>query len=555
MLIESCKRQLFVNIIDMRLRKILQSLFFKELVDRNNELIQENKKLLNDFTGSEIKIKENQKKHDKSIKSLMDELTQLKTGLYLKDRRRIENILEFNHELINPLNIAISYIDDILQKEPDIKEISFVKTILDKMIGEISNSLEEERLNLGVKIYNHNQIANLSNIILGISEIYKPVILNKNVELKTNITKDLFVRAAPEAIEKIFTNLVENAIKYTPEEGQITLGLELNNSKISFFVKDTGLGIPKEELKHIFVPFYRLKTSVGNDSYGLGLSLVKKLVEDIKGEITVKSDYNKGAEFVVSINNYKLKSEDEISDYTFTSDKLPDRYEDVGDVEELGKRETILIVDDNISMLYFFKDKLQANYNIYFAKNGNDALKKLGGISVVPDLIICDIIMDEMDGIKFKQVLNSHEEFKCIPFIFLSVKSFFKDKLEGMEQGSIDYVFKPFKWPDFKSKIEAVISTTKAQKEKLLSSVGNKKFTDEDFEQFKQEKFDLNCTKFDLSNQEKKIVDYLFKSKSNKDIADKLNISPNTLSVHITHIYNKLQVNSRVEAMQRMYNF
>ena len=538
----------------MRLKKVLLGLFFRKIVDSNNKLTKEVERLQNETFVLKKEIKKLQEEYNESVKELMAERIDIDTGYYLKDQRRIENMLEFNHELINPLNIAISYVDDLLQKEPDSKDIAFTKTILSKILSEISNSLEEERLSLGIKIYNHDQIANLSNILQGIAEIYKPVILKNKIEFKTNITKDLFVRAAPEAIERILTNLLENAIKYTPEDGQISFGAEPDKDKISFFVKDTGLGIPEKELKHIFKPFYRLRTNEGQDSYGLGLSLVKKLVEDIKGEISVSSGHNKGAEFIIKIDNYKLKSEDKVSEYSFTNDKLPDRHEDVDDLLQQGQHDTLLIVDDNVSMLQFFKDKLNDSYNIFFAKNGNDALKKLEEISVIPDLIISDIIMDEMDGIKFKQVLNSHEEYKCIPFIFLSVKSFFKDKLEGMEQGSIDYIFKPFKWPDLKSKIEAVIANSKAQKEKLLKSVSNKKLTDENFEQLKKAKYESNTIKYELSNQEKKVVDFLFKLKSNKDIADKLNISANTVSAHLTRIYNKLNVNSRLEVMNKMYS-
>ena len=531
----------------MGAKQNIQKWFQNRLPRENQLLLQENKSL-------KEKLKNIGQEHNQMNDSLINNMALSDLGNYAKERVTIENILEFNHELITPLNLAVNYVNDFLKEEPGNKEISYTKSILDKTISLISNSLEEERLNVGIKIYDHKQISNISNIIQGITDIYEKAIVKNNVKLTTDIKKGLLVRAAPEAIEKVFTNLLENAIKYTPEGGEITINLNSDNKKINFFIKDTGPGIPEKELKYIFIPFYRVKTDERGNSYGLGLSLAKKLVDDMKGSISVESSLNGGAKFIVGFDACKPGPAEKESEYNYTSDMLPDKYNQIEDVVVPAHREALLIVDNNISLLQFFKDKLEGSYNLYFAQNGKRALKKLDEIPVIPDLIISDIIMDEMDGIKFKQVLNVREEYKCIPFIFLSVKSFFKNKLEGLELGSIDYVYKPFVWPELQSKIEAVIVNFKAQKENLLRNVGKQKLTDENYRQHKKDMFVSNCVKYNLTPQEKKVIEHLLQMNSTKDIADKLCVTKNTAGTHIANIYNKLGVSSRLEAMHMMYN-
>ena len=242
---------------------------------------------------------------------------------------------------------------------------------------------------------------------------------------------------------------MSNAFKFTPEHGIIKVGLTLEDQKVNLVVKDTGKGIAQEKVNQIFERFY----SESPENYtgtGIGLSLSKKLIDLHRGDIMVESEKGMGATFKVSIP---------IGKDNFSSDELivdPETYiynRPVLDTDhftmpqsnsyaEVGKSgQTILIVEDNKEISAYLSDHF-SNYNTVVAENGRTGYEIAR--EVMPDIIISDIMMPEMDGLEFcgkikQDVLTSH-----IPVILLTAKSAVEQKIEGLETGADAYVEKPF---------------------------------------------------------------------------------------------------------------
>ncbi len=503
-----------------------------------NELLETEKKELKD------RINKIEKEHNLTIKELIGETERAETIFLFQEKQKIIDYLDFFHEMLNALNVAYNSINDYLKNKP-IEELEIVWTITRNLTKEIASFIEEEKIYIGNDIFNHEKVADFSNIVSCVLDIYKPAINSKQIALETKISKRVYVKADPLAIEKIVTNVLENAIKYTSNKGNIAVTLKIDEDKNILTIKDDGIGIPESDIKHIFKPFYRLKTRGEYKGFGLGLTMVKKIVDKIGGEITATAKLKQGAEFNIVFNTYKLAKGEKAPSHTLSNDILPNKFQQSDDLIE-GNRDTLLIVEDNYNMQQYFSKELKARYNMYFAKNGKQALEKLGKLKILPNMIISDIMMETMDGVEFKTKLNSISDYKHIPFIFLTAKVSFKDKIHAMKLGSVDYIYKPFNFKELQTKINSIITNNKAQKYLLLKAIGKNNTEEFDIEKARLEKLETKCKLFDLTKAENQVIELLLlKKRSVKEISRDLFISEHTTKKHITNIYAKMNVSGR----------
>ncbi len=528
---------------------------------KTNELIEEiqRQKVTNELLKAENnelknRIKKIEGEHTFRIRELISILEQSEIENVLLEKQKVIDHLESFHEILNSLNIAHNYLSDYISKEPKIEELNIVKSLLGNLVKVTSNHLEEEQICVGKSNFDNEEISDFSHIVFSILEIYKPILKRKHINLKSDIIENIFIKADSIAIEKITLNVLENAIKYTPDKGNVAVVLNVNNNKATLTIKDDGIGIPESDIEHIFKPFYRLNTKDKYKGFGLGLSLVKKIVDEIGGEITAECALNKGSEFNIVFDAYKLSKGEKVSEYKLSNDTIPDNFNDITDVIE-GDRDALLIVEDNLNMQSYLRKGLKDNYNLYFAKEGKQALEKLKTLHPLPNMIISDIVMDRMDGIEFKTKLNSIKDYKHIPFIFLSAKASFKDKIKAMELGSVDYIFKPFKFKDLETKINSIITNNKAQKSAFIKAVGDNKSEEINFEKARSEKLAAKCKLFDLTKTEKQVIELLLLKKMKTiDIANKMYVSINTIRKHLTNIYRKMNVSGREGAEKLVFD-
>lgn len=336
------------------------------------------------------------------------------------------------------------------------------------MSADIINFFDLERFNKGIAVYNRDLVSNFSEILKDNLILFKEFAKKRDIELKVTIQDEVFVKADPVAINRVINNLIENAIKFSNDECVIEITLQTHKEKIIFSVKDCGIGIPPEMHKKVFEPYYQIGNQKRNiQGMGLGLPIVKKVIQDLYGEIHIDSNPKKAPGTTINVMLPKhIVSENEVVSPNITHNTISDDIDNVNIKEGVQdvNRPTILIVEDNVSMVNYLLKKLQVNYNVYFGLNGSDALKKMKSMPMPPDLIISDIMMDKLDGYTFAKIISNDPAYSHIPFIFLSAKSARTDKLQGLKLGAIDFIQKPFSMSELTLKIEAILANAGKQK-------------------------------------------------------------------------------------------
>ena len=280
-------------------------------------------------------------------------------------------------------------------------------------------------------------------------------------------------------LEKILINILSNAFKYTDEKGTVAIELKIiatdkppfeNVAKIN--IKDTGQGIPSEQISHIFERFFQTSnTSDLQVGSGIGLALTKELVELHKGSIEVQSELDKGTVFTIRIPIGEtgleagiLKTEKKL--LLNSANELTD-YIQPNEVSKADKSAPLLLlVEDNDDVRMYIKNQLELDYRIIESANGAEGLDR--AIEIIPDLIISDVMMPKMDGIEMCKTLKTNDKTSHIPIIMLTAKAERADKIEGLQTGADDYLMKPFDAEELKVRIQNLIE----QRRRLQKSIG-----------------------------------------------------------------------------------
>ncbi|WP_148270452.1 hybrid sensor histidine kinase/response regulator transcription factor [Haliscomenobacter hydrossis] len=288
----------------------------------------------------------------------------------------------------------------------------------------------------------------------------------------------------PEKLRQIVSNLLSNALKFTPESGNIYLSIDrsFQNEKpfLQITVKDTGIGIPEQQLPHIFDRFYQVDDSPTRqgEGAGIGLALTKELVNLLQGEIRVKSPVtgsNKGAEFTVLLP-LQLAAET-------IAEGLPDAWAGSWAATanpqlatptplETTYRQLILLVEDNPDVAAYLHSCLP-EYRLEFAKDGLEGFDK--ATELIPDLIISDVMMPRMDGFTLCQHLRNDERSSHIPIILLTAKADFESKLTGLDRGADAYLEKPFQPEELRLRIKKLLELREKLKQHYLQAFGLRK--------------------------------------------------------------------------------
>jgi two-component system sensor histidine kinase ChiS len=368
----------------------------------------------------------------------------------------------------------------------------------------------------------------------------------------------VFVKADPVAINRIVNNLIENAIKFSENDCVIEIALQSLEYKVVFSVKDCGPGIPPEMHKKVFEPYYQIANQKrSTQGMGLGLPIVKKVIQDLDGDIQIDSNIKMapGTKIVVILNKHNKAYDEAIStDVTIGKNRMADS-EELNLKEDIydDKKESILILEDNISMLNYLIKKLTEEYNVFAALNGHDALVKLKGLKIKPDLIISDIMMDKMDGYAFAKIISNDPAYNHIPFIFLSAKSSQTDRLQGLKLGAIDFIQKPFSINELSKKIDSIIVNANKQKKAALNVAFNALLGSANFKSpLAANNFNQNCQLYNLTLREQEIAKLICEGNKYKDIGETLFIAERTVTKHVQNIFEKVQVSNKIELNNKL---
>lgn len=374
------------------------------------------------------------------------------------------------HEFRTPLTLILNPLDEIQKK---IIHVSGVEEDLllirrnAKRLLTLVNDLMDLR-----KIENGNGELELSSFNFNdfIQEIYysfQVTARQRDIALQLSLPEiPILATFDKDALEKVFFNLLSNALKFTPEGGTVILAIFLiegEKPRIHIEVKDTGVGISNEDISKIFKPFalshQDLHGQMGGS--GVGLTIARAIVEKHQGTISVRRREPHGTCFSIDLPWRYDKCYEMAAQYTL--DESEDVVDSASSFKVTSISETILLVDDNVEILTYLQKKLSRNFKVITAQNGREALEVLGKENM--SLVVSDVMMPEMDGMELCTYIKENPSFCHLPVILLTAKSMTMYVEEGFQAGADDYLVKPFKVSTLIVRINNILSGRKKLKE------------------------------------------------------------------------------------------
>lgn len=394
-----------------------------------------------------------------------------------------------SHEFRTPLTIILGSIERIRREIGDKladKDFAPLSRNASRLLQLINQLLELSRIESGAVKLSVTE-DDIVKFLKRIAVTFSSLAFQKNLTLKIydipiesyQTTESIQVYYDQKKMETVFYNLLSNAIKFSPEGETINISINIDNDFVKIMFINRGIEIPQNDLDRIFDRFYQVDDS-GTRNFegtGIGLALVKEYVELHKGTIEVSSIKNKvtftvllrkgknhfrDTDFVTSI------AEDEIENVHF-SDQISNQVDEkVSEFHESDKT-IILIVEDNFDLRKMIKEILSDNYSVLEAENGVRGLELAE--DHIPDLIISDIMMPQMDGYELARRIKLNEKINHIPLILLTAKAAAEDKLEGLEIGADDYLIKPFNEEELKIRVRNLIKIRRQMREKYQAQM------------------------------------------------------------------------------------
>ncbi len=385
-----------------------------------------------------------------------------------KEKEMYESKINFftniAHEIRTPLSLIIAPLEKIIRSgdgnEQTKKHLDSIERNTNRLLDLVNQLLDFRKIENDMFILNCH-LQSIEKIIQKVIRQYEQDCKLHNIEITVDIEKDVISYTDSEALYKIISNLISNAIKFTKDK--IKIKLTVSGDDYSLSVEDNGVGIKESYFDKIFESFYQIQIgdNAVNKGSGLGLCLSKTLAQKLGGDIYVKSEYGKGSLFTLTlpIKNSEIKDSEieKIKDEdTPLSAKMP----------ESGQN--ILIVDDNSELRTFIKECLSDKYSISEAGNGAEALKVLEKENI--DIIISDIMMPVMDGLELCNELKSNIAYSHLPLILLSAKTDTSTKIDGLKKGADVYIEKPFSIEQLEAQIISIIENRDKIRKSFIKS-------------------------------------------------------------------------------------
>ncbi|MFB9056180.1 two-component regulator propeller domain-containing protein [Mariniflexile ostreae] len=421
------------------------------------------------------------------------------------DQLKFQFFVNVSHEFRTPLTLILSPVDKILSNfnnDPETirKSAITIQRSARRLLHLVNQLLDYRKMDVGMAPLQLEK-GDIVKFSEDIFSLFKDLALKKAINYQFQASSKSIVSLFDfDKIEKIITNLISNAIKFTNNDGEITISVNevkktQSKSKNLFFrkeklgdyveiiVQDSGVGLDKEQLKRIFSRFYNIDTT--KTGTGIGLNFSKGLVELHGGEIFVESEHLKGSKFVVRLplnmkgslekvknvkNEFLINSMKAVEYDMLISNETPIiNNNDESTLKDGKSLPTVLVVEDNKELRIHLINDLKDSYIIKEAVNGEDGLKMVK--KYFPDIVVSDVMMPKMDGFEMCHSIKKELETCHIPVILLTAKTLEEDRIEGYEHGADGYLAKPFVTSVLRARINNLLESKNRLRQKF-SEIG-----------------------------------------------------------------------------------
>ncbi|WP_461587162.1 ATP-binding protein [Winogradskyella sp.] len=383
-----------------------------------------------------------------------------------------------SHEFRTPLTLILSPLQQLRKEELNKEALDNIDIIQQNAtrLTELTNQLLElSKLEAGSLELAISQ-DNLNKFMRVLCASFESLASAQNIRLITELNEvPELAYFDGDKVQKIINNLLSNAFKFTSTEGEVAITAKQHGNRLAIAVRDTGKGISEEDQKQLFNRFYQSSSNTVNTAgTGVGLTLAKELAQLHKGDISINSIEGEGATFIFEFpyDKASYSNENLVSSTATSNTDTRQRSNQVIDtnVETSDESKTqILVVEDNPDLRAHISNLLKDSYNVLNAINGKIGLEL--AIKAVPDLIITDLMMPEMDGIQLNEAIKNNENTSHIPVILLTAKADRDTKLESLKTGADDFLVKPFDNEELFIRVENMISQRKKLQEKYTQTI------------------------------------------------------------------------------------
>lgn len=449
--------------ITLAIALILSSVFYY--------LFKENKKISRKLMAQKDEISSQKNKLEKLV-------TQLKEATDAK----FNFFTNISHELRTPLTLIIGPLEDTLVSSRlhfTLKNnLELVQRNAFRLLKLINQLMDFRKIEEGkMEINASTQV--LGDFVFEISNEFKDLARKKHISLNMNDkTAGLNIDFDQSMIDKVLFNLLSNAFKFTEENGTINITIDQDKEQENAIIEieDNGIGMSTEDVEHAFDVFYQGHSSTFKGT-GLGLALSKELIKAHNGNIIINSKKGSGTCFTITLpfkqnkglRAIKYNDDKNLKEtHIYTTDVLPHNYEKVT-TKTSENLASILIIEDNDDLNSFLSNRLEGSYEVLTAKDGNEGMNK--AFDVVPDLIISDIIMPGMSGLKLAEILKNDLRTSHIPIILLTAKTSIEDQIEGMKSFADLFISKPFNLKYLEESIVSLLRNRAVLREHFISEL------------------------------------------------------------------------------------
>jgi signal transduction histidine kinase/DNA-binding response OmpR family regulator len=413
---------------------------------------------------------------NKEIRSQRNQIEELANQAQVETEAKLRFFTNFSHELRTPLTLMLGPLEEVLTTGPPLAtsqrhELSLVRRNTQRLLQLVNQLMDFRKIDVG-KMPVRATEGNLVTFVREIMDVFEKTSRQRGVKLR-------FLPAEPEIwlwfdvniLDKVFFNLLANALKFTPERGQITVSIEplIAENQVRVSVEDTGPGISTHDQAHIFEWFYQGQAPGGSGS-GMGLALSLGLTRLHQGQLTFRSRPGQGTTFMVTLPltlPEALRSVVPVSmpvSTAFTLDEdlaemLPEAAFATGD----NSAALVLVIEDNPEVNAFLARKLRPHFQVQTALDGASGLRLAA--DTIPDLVVCDVMLPDLSGLEVVNQLKGDWRTSHIPVVLLTARSAPEQQIEGVQAGADLYLTKPFNPAFLLESLRTLLSNRQRQRE------------------------------------------------------------------------------------------